>query len=128
MTHWHTVESPATVEQTVDSLRAELDRRGVTVFAVYDHAANAREVGLTLADEVVIVFGSPAVGTALMLEDPDVGYDLPLRVLVRDDHGVTRVAYRDPAALVDDYALPGSRATVQQLSALLHGLAEVARG
>jgi uncharacterized protein (DUF302 family) len=122
------VQTTSTVEQTVDTLRAELARRDVTVFAVYDHAANAREAGLSLADEVVIVFGSPAVGTALIQENPDVGYELPLRILVRDDGGVTRVAYRDPAALVDDYGLSGSRATVAKLSSLLGALTEAARG
>jgi uncharacterized protein (DUF302 family) len=128
VTHWQTVQTTSTVEQTVDTLRAELARRDVTVFAVYDHAANAREAGLSLADEVVIVFGSPAVGTALIQENPDVGYELPLRILVRDDGGVTHVAYRDPAALVDDYGLSGSRTTVAKLSSLLGALAEAARG
>lgn len=122
------MQSTSTVEQTVETLRTELARRGVTVFGVYDHAANAREAGLPLADEVVVVFGSPAVGTALMQDNPDVGYELPLRILVRDDHGVTRVGYRDPEALLDEYGLSGSRATVEKLSGLLRGLAEAVRG
>ena len=39
-------------------------------------------MGLELPDEVVLVFGDPAVGTALMQTDPRVGIELPLRILI----------------------------------------------
>ena len=52
------------VPAAVARVEAALDRLGVTVFARIDHAAAARAVGLELPDEVVLVFGDPAVGTA----------------------------------------------------------------
>jgi uncharacterized protein (DUF302 family) len=68
-----------------EALRRLLDaveRRGLTVFAQIDHAAAAREIGMELADEVVVVFGNPRAGTLLMQQDPRVGIELPLRLLV----------------------------------------------
>jgi uncharacterized protein (DUF302 family) len=44
---------------TVASLIAAIEQRGLTVFAHFDHAAAAREAGLELGEEEVIVFGSP---------------------------------------------------------------------
>lgn len=58
--------SPRTVAQTVDHIRDQLDAMGVQLFATFDHAAGARSAGLELADEVLLVFGNPGVGTGLM--------------------------------------------------------------
>ena len=122
MTDVITVQTSLTVEHTIARLQSLLAEKGITVFAIYDHAANAREVGLELAGETVIVFGSPEVGTALMKDNPDVGYELPLRILVRDDAGVARVVYRDPRALIPEYRLTHSQPTVERLSGLLRDL------
>jgi len=123
MSDWKTAQTGLTVQRTIALLKNLLDSRGITVFGVYDHAANAREAGLSLDDEVVIVFGSPKVGTALMQDNPDVGYELPLRILVRDDNGVTRVVYREPESLIEAYGLSDSRAQVHQISDLLREMA-----
>jgi len=39
----------------------------------------AREVGLELPDETVVVFGDPQAGTPLTQKDPAVGIELPRR-------------------------------------------------
>jgi uncharacterized protein (DUF302 family) len=111
-----------TVAMTVAALRAELDRRGIGVFGTVDHGANARTVGLALADEVVVIFGDPAVGTHLMAADPQVGIELPLRLLVWDDGGTTRVAYDDPRALAADYALASQADVLERMAGLLAAL------
>ena len=115
-------EVPGDVASVVDRLTAGLRARGVEVFATIDHAAGARRAGLQLADEVLLVFGSPAVGTALMQADPRCGLDLPLRVLVWSQDGVTRLAYEDPARLADRYALGSEQATLGKLAGLLEQL------
>src|SRR4051812_24178797 len=93
------------VAAVVGRLTAGLRRRGIEVFATIDHAGGARAAGLELADEVLVIFGNPAVGTALMQADPRVGVDLPLRMLVWSEKGSTMVAFQDPAALADRFSL-----------------------
>ena len=122
MQDWQSVEAVSSVERTVTLLRDVLVSKGIATLATFDHAGNARKVGLELDDEVVIVFGSPMVGTTVMQDNPDAGYDLPLRILVRDDHGVTRVSFRDPLSLIETYGLTASRPVVQQMSELLPDL------
>ena len=50
-----------------------------------DHAAGAREAGLELADEDLLIFGHPRTGTPLMIASPSIAIDLPLKVLVWED-------------------------------------------
>lgn len=114
--------SPSDVASTVVRVEAALRARGVTLFAVVDHAAGAREVGLELADEVLLVFGNPAVGTGLMQTDPIVGIELPLRLLIWDEQGTTRIAFADPAELAGRYRLPGRLPVLAQLRTLLDHL------
>ena len=115
-------EVPGDVASVVDRLSAGLRDRGVEVFATIDHAAGARAAGLDLPDEVLLVFGNPAVGTALMQADPRSGVDLPLRMLVWSQDGATRLAYQDPAVLADRYEVGSEQATLDRLRGLLEQL------
>ncbi len=115
-------EVPGDVASVVDRLTAGLRDRGVEVFATIDHAAGARAAGLDLPDEVLLVFGNPAVGTALMQADPRSGVDLPLRMLVWSQDGATRLAYQDPAVLADRYEVGSEQATLDRLRGLLEQL------
>lgn len=114
--------------ETVEALLAALEQRGITVFARIDHAAGAREAGMELPPEDVVVFGNPRAGTPLMQTDPRVGIELPLRILVwQADDGVL-VGYNDPRELSGGYDLDGHDAALEQMAALLQRLAEEAAG
>lgn len=118
----HVTEVPADVATVVHRLTRAIEARGITLFATIDHAGGARAVGLDLADEVLLVFGSPMVGTSLMQADPRVGLDLPLRMLVWAEAGVTRLAHHDPGSLSDRYRLAGQEPGLAKLTALLDHL------
>ncbi|MGH1524470.1 DUF302 domain-containing protein [Leifsonia sp. L25] len=112
----------APVAATVTALHRELDARGIPVFATIDHAAGAGSVGLHLSDEVVVVFGNPAVGTRLMQADPRSGIDLPLRILIWDQDGSTNIAYEDPHRLADRFDLEPVDETLDVMAGLLRQL------
>jgi uncharacterized protein (DUF302 family) len=108
--------------ETVGLLVAAVGRRGLTVFARIDHAAGAREVGLELADEEVVVFGSPRSGTPLMQSDRRVGIELPLRILIWRDGEDVLLGYRDPRELSDAYDVGEHQPTLEQMATLLEQL------
>jgi len=105
-----TKDSPRPFDATVARLLELVAARGMKLFAVVDQAAEARGAGLELRPTTLVVFGSPAAGTPVMDAAPLAALDLPLKVLVWDDHGATRVSYLAPSALADRYALPAELA------------------
>jgi len=114
---------PGDVGEVVGRLISVLRERGVEVSATIDHGAGARGAGLELDDEVVVVFGDPAVGTALMRADPRCGLDLPLRMVVWSQGGVVRVAYQDPAELTVRYDVAAEQPTLDWMGRRLEWLA-----
>jgi uncharacterized protein (DUF302 family) len=105
-----TKDSPWPVPDTVKRLTTLMAERGMTIFAIIDQRAAARGVGQELRETVLIIFGNPAVGTPVMDAEPWAGLDLPLKLLVWDDDGRTRVSYLTPAALAARYGLSESLA------------------
>jgi uncharacterized protein (DUF302 family) len=116
------------VPATVDRLIAALGRRRIRVFARIDHAGGARKAGLELADEELLIFGDPRLGTLLMQRDAAVGYELPLRLLIWDASGQTMIGYRRPTELRDNFALADQLETLRRMENLLEQIiAETSR-
>jgi uncharacterized protein (DUF302 family) len=114
--------------ETARALVDAIERRGLTVFARIDHAAGAREVGMELSDEEVVLFGSPRSGTPLMQADRRIGIELPLRMLVWREGEQVLLGYRDPRELTDTYDAGSAQPTLEQMASLLHDLASEAAG
>jgi len=99
--------SPFSVEETVARLKEAIHSCDLILFAQIDHSDLAREVGLTMQEAHVLIFGNPKGGTPLMVASPLLALDLPLKVLVwqsQDAHvwvSTTSVAY-----LSERYSLP----------------------
>src|SRR5215467_9812134 len=100
-----TKPSPRSVADTVARLTDLIAARGRKLFAVIDQSAEASAVGLALRDTTLVLFGSPAAGTPVMVASPLAALDLPLKVLVWDDAGQTQVTYTAPAALAARHQL-----------------------
>lgn len=102
-----TVRSSHSVEDTVASLQKIFDAKGLTLFALIDHSGEAAKVGMTMPPTKLLIFGDPKAGTPIMLASPSSALDLPLKILVYEDHGgMVRVAYNDPAYLGERHGIP----------------------
>ena len=86
--------SSLTFSETVDHLVATIETVGMNVFAKIDHAAAAKDVGMSLPSSVVLIYGHARGGTPVMQAAPAAALDLPLRVLIREtDRGETVIAF-----------------------------------
>ena len=102
-----TIASPFSFQETLDRLKAGIASRGLTLFAVIDHAKGAAEAGLQLRPTTVLIFGNAKGGTPLMEANQIVGLDLPLRALAWEDGaGKTSISFSDPVWLARRHALP----------------------
>lgn len=111
---------------TVERLLDAIGERGMTVFATIDQRAAAEAAGLQLRDTVLVIFGSPVAGTPVMDAVPLAALDLPLKLLIWDDAGQSRVSYLRPDALAARYGLPPSLAA--PLAGIEHLVDAVLRG
>jgi len=97
--------SPRSVAETTTRMTDILAAKGVKLFTVIDQSAEARQVGLQLRDTTLVIFGNPQAGTPVMAASPMAALDLPLKVLVWDDGGQTKVSYYAPAELAARHGL-----------------------
>lgn len=98
--------SPHSVSGTIDRLVAILQAKGITIFARIDQQAEAEKVGLNLRPTQLLLFGSPKAGTPLMVAEPAIALDLPLKVLAWEAaDGKVWLSYNDPIYLQQRFSL-----------------------
>jgi uncharacterized protein (DUF302 family) len=125
-----TIKSAHPAAETLTRLESTLKAKGIQVFARIDHAAGAASVGLELPPTVVLIFGDPRAGTALMQADQRAGLDLPLKALVWEDSaGQAFVTYSNPRWIARRHGLTGAAAEAAgRLAAGLDVLVTAAAG
>jgi len=115
--------SPRSVADTAAKLTGMIDAKGMRLFALIDQREEAQHAGLDLRDTILVIFGSPAAGTPVMAASPLAALDLPLKVLVWDDEGQTKVSYYSPDELAARHHLgPELAANLVGISAFTDAL------
>ncbi|WP_249805798.1 DUF302 domain-containing protein [Copranaerobaculum intestinale] len=113
------VKSGDSFEMTRNRLKTEIMKRDITIFAEFDHHQNALEAGLDLPKSTVLVFGSPQAGTQLMLENPAIALELPLRIAVWEDREkAVWIGYNDPIKAAEPYGLSNHSVTIAMQKSL----------
>jgi len=101
------VPSRHSVDETVAKLKAILQAKGVALFALIDHSGEAEKAGMKMPPTKLVIFGNPKAGTPLMLAAPSAAIDLPLKILIWQDHaGKVWVSYNSPSYLRERHGLP----------------------
>ena len=120
-----TQKSDQTMEETVAALQQAIKDRGLTLFAVIDHSANAKKAGMELPPTTVMVFGNPKLGTPLMQEQRTIAIDLPQKMLVWEEEGQVFIAYNSVEYISQRHNRAGD---TQKIANALEGLAKTAAG
>ena len=105
-----TLPSPVDVDQLLRRVVVKIEKLGLELFAVIDHSGEAAEVGLSMPDTKLVLFGNPEAGTPIMVAQPLVALDLPLKLLLWEsaDHA-TFISYNAPSFLAAGMGSPDRR-------------------
>lgn len=99
--------SSYSVTESIDRLAAVLRTKCITIFARIDQQAEAEKVGLSLLPTQLLLFGKPEAGTPLMVVEPTIALDLPLKVLAWEAaDGKVWLSYNDIHYLQQRFSLP----------------------
>jgi uncharacterized protein (DUF302 family) len=105
------------VAEALSRLESLARARGLTVFARIDFSGDAARSGLTLRPTGLVILGSPKAGTPLMIANPTVAIDLPLKVLAWEDaDGRAWLAYNEADYLQTRHHFPSE--LVKNIAAL----------
>lgn len=109
-------ESQFAVDETVERIKCALSRHNIPIFAVFNHGMNAADTGLDMRPTQVVVFGTPQVGTRLMLINQSIASELPLKITVmQDETGSTWVFYPRMHRIAQKYGLEDEAANVVEI-------------
>ena len=103
------VTKPSTysVSGTIDRIEAAVTVKGMRIFTRIDHGGEAKKVGLEMRPTLLLIFGNPRGGTALMVARPTAAIDLPMKALAWEDKdGKVWLTYNSPELLQDRHGLP----------------------
>ncbi|OIQ63299.1 hypothetical protein GALL_551600 [mine drainage metagenome] len=121
--------SPYSVNETMDRLVSELNKRHIHIFARIDYQANARDVGVNIRPETLLIFSKLSHSTPLVKEAPMFGVYLPMRVLAwQDANGQVWIGYNDITKAAPQYDLDPFDPMIQVMSDGLALLCDIATG
>ncbi|WP_203294159.1 DUF302 domain-containing protein [Luteirhabdus pelagi] len=105
---------------TYNSLRSAIQSNSnIQIIAEINHSTNAQNIGESLRNTRVIIFGNPTLGTPIMQENQLAGLDLPQRIMVYENgDGDVFVAYNSTSYLSSRYNV-GNVNTLQQIGQAL---------
>ena len=89
-----TAKSKYDFKQTIRRLKKNFKANNIAIFAEIDHAKAAKKAKENLLPTTVLVVGNPKVAI-----------ELPLKVLVYEENGIVQVRYKFVSLLVSDYKL-----------------------
>ncbi len=111
--------SKNSVDQTIEKISKIVKLKGMNVFGVIDHKANAKKVGYDMLEAKVIIFGNPKLGTRIMLRDIKAAIDLPIKILVYKDYSDhVKIEYLKPKVLAKRFDLQGCAVLPEMAKAL----------
>lgn len=114
--------TPLAVSEIINRIEKILHEKDITVFARISHSQAAKEVGLTMPAEELLIFGNPKVGTALMLDNPAIGIELPLKIIAWQVGEKTIVAYQNLDKLGEIFAINAAKETLNILENFMANL------
>jgi uncharacterized protein (DUF302 family) len=100
------VRSTYSVRETTKRVENILQAAGAIVYARIDQQAELKKAGIDIRPMEFLLFGNPAAGGPVILQNPMVALDLPLKLLIlENDKSETWILYNDANYIGSRYDL-----------------------
>ena len=107
-------------KDAIDLLEKFFRQNGITIYARIDQQAEAANNGTKIKPLVFLLFGNPAKGGPVMVENPLAALDLPLKVIAWQDEKLNNyIAFNDINYLASRYSLSNSAAQLIDIGAVI---------
>lgn len=121
-----TRESSLGFQETIDTLTARIEGKGLRIFTTINHHTNAEKNGFDLAPTTLLIFGNPNVGAPLMQMNQNIGIDLPMKMLITENDSKVTMTFNDPNYLKTRHNLPAeSDPILAKVTGMLNGLTDI---
>ena len=112
-----TLPCTETVEQVPRRVVAEIEARELEIVAVIDHNGDAADAGVDMPDSKLIVFRHPSGPAPLMLAHPEIGLDLPMKLLLwKRGDGAVFVTFNTAEFLSERHSLTAAETDVLRVT------------
>jgi len=99
-------ESKMDFSSTVKQLQQSIQTHEMKLLGIIDQREIAQKGHMDINDEQVILFANPDYNSRMILNDPNVALELPMKIAVRKDYkGKVWIIYRNPSDLKSNYKL-----------------------
>jgi len=113
-------ESKYSVKESIDRLHSFLLQHGATIYARIDQQAEVNKTGLHLMPLEFILFGNPKGGGPLMVGNPLIALDLPLKVIAwEDDQKKVWLAWNESQYIEERYSMQHNPGSVLNLDTII---------
>ena len=114
------VEIDYNVNDAIEIIKKFLTDNRINIFGIIDHRKNAIDAGMDMNDETLVMFGSPAVGTGIMIESPEIGIELPTKILLYSINDKTYAVYKNIKDLEQEYGITKNKESLEKLNGLIN--------
>ena len=118
------IKSPYEINDTLGRLLKLLVEHDMTIFSIVDHSGGASQVGLSMPETKLIIFGNPRAGTELMLADNNFSIDLPLKIVLRKNKEDTEVLYQTLTELAMRYNVNKLNDSIRNIDKTIENMIE----
>ncbi len=94
------------VDEVYIAIKSAIEaNENLKIIAEINHSEAAKGVEMEIPESRLIIFGNPKAGTQLMQQNQVVAIDLPMKMLVYDDNGTTKIIYNNASILMNRYEI-----------------------
>ena len=107
---------------TIKVIKDFLKEKNIEIFAEINHRENAIKAGMDMQNEMLLIFGSPLTGTLLMEENPEIGIELPAKLLIYSTNDDVYLLYKNPEELIDIFKIRDYKEVLKKLKLLFDNI------